>query len=60
MLAMPRLPIVDLSTPGPPLDLRVSWLPVGVIGLAVVAVILLVALVGATAETRFRGREGNR
>jgi hypothetical protein len=59
VLATPRLPIVDLSTAGPPLDLRVSWLPVGLIGLAVIVVIGVVASVGSAAETRFRSREEN-
>ena len=52
LLAAPRLPLVDLSTPGPPLDLGVDWPSVLGTGAVVVGVILLIAAGGAQLETR--------
>ena len=52
VLAAGRLPLTDLEAFGPPLDLRLGWLPAaGLAGLAVV-VVVLVAGVAAVAETR--------
>lgn len=51
-LAAPKLPLTDPSAPGPPLDLTLEWLPVGLLGLGVAAVVLVVAAVGAALETR--------
>lgn len=56
-VAAARLPLVDLTTPGPPLDLHVSWAPVGVLAAAVIVAVLAVAAVGARFEAH-RGRAG--
>jgi predicted lysophospholipase L1 biosynthesis ABC-type transport system permease subunit len=53
-LAAARLPLVDPAAPGPPLDLRLEWLPAGGLGLAVAVLILVVAAVGASIEARTR------
>lgn len=53
-LAAARLPLVDLSTPGPPLDLRLSWPAAALVGLGVGVLILVGAFVGAALETRLR------
>jgi predicted lysophospholipase L1 biosynthesis ABC-type transport system permease subunit len=53
-IAAPRLPIVDLSTPGPPLDLRLEWWPIWVVGAGTVLLIMIIAGVGAVAEIRAR------
>ncbi len=54
LVAAPRLPLVDLSAAGPPLDLRLAWEPMAMIGAGAVVVIGLIALVGALAEIRPR------
>jgi hypothetical protein len=51
-LAAPRLPLVDLSMIGPPLDLGVSWVPVLVLGAGSAVVIAVIAAVGAGIESR--------
>ncbi len=51
-LAAPRLPLVDQSIPGPPLDLGVGWVWVAGIGVAVVVVTVLTGAVAARWETR--------
>ncbi len=51
-LAAPRLPLVDLSTPGPPPELRISWSPALVFSLIAMVVVVLIALIGARLETR--------
>ena len=53
-LAAPRLPLVDLSTPGPPLDLSLQWCPIGLIGVGMIAAIVVVAGIAAVAEIRPR------
>lgn len=55
VLAAPRLPLVDLSTPGPPLDLHVDGPATAVLGVAVLAVTLIVSGVAARVETTSRG-----
>ena len=59
VLAAPRLPLVDLSTPGPPLDLTVAWVPVAALGLLVAVLVLAIAGGAASVETRTR-RDGHR
>ena len=49
-LAAPRLPLVDVSTIGPPLDLGVSWTPVVALGVGSAVVIAAIATVGAAIE----------
>lgn len=53
-IAAARLPLVDVAEPGPPLDLHLSWPPILLLGLGTVLVILVIAHVGAVAETRSR------
>ena len=47
-----RLPLVDLSAAGPPLDLRLAWEPLAAIGAGAAVVIGVIALLGALAEIR--------
>ncbi len=54
VIAAPRLPLVDLSAAGPPLDLHLAWEPIAAIGGGTVLVLVLIALVGALAEIRPR------
>ncbi len=54
VVAAPRLPLVDLSAAGPPLDLRLAWEPIAAIGVGAVVVIAVIALLGALAEIRPR------
>jgi putative ABC transport system permease protein len=54
VIAAPRLPLVDLSAAGPPLDLRLAWEPIAVIGVGTVVLLVVIALVGALAEIRPR------
>jgi hypothetical protein len=54
VIAALRLPLVDLSAAGPPLDLRLAWEPIAVIGLGTVVLLVVIALVGALAEIRPR------
>jgi hypothetical protein len=54
MIAAPRLPLVDRSAAGPPLDLRLDWGLVGAIGAGTVLLIMLIAALGAVAEIRPR------
>ena len=51
-IAAPRLPLVDFTAPGPPLDLTLSWAPILLIGGATVVVIALISAVGAVVESR--------
>jgi hypothetical protein len=51
-LAAPRLPVVDLERPGPPLELAQAWAPVAVVLAAVAGALLLIAFAGAALETR--------
>lgn len=53
-LAAPRLPLVDGSTPGPPLQLGLQWWSVGLIGAGTIVAIGVVAVIGAIAEIRPR------
>lgn len=52
VIAAPRLPLVDLSAAGPPLDLRLAWEPMAAIGAGAAVVIAVIALLGALAEIR--------
>ncbi len=51
-IAGSRLPLVDSDAPGPPLDLHLSWWPILALGVGAIVVILVVAQIGAAAETR--------
>lgn len=51
-LGAAKLPLVDIYTPGPPLDLLVAAVPLVAIIAGVTAVILAVAALGAFVETR--------
>lgn len=51
-IAAPRLPLVDFTVPGPPLDLTLSWPPILVIGGATIVAIALISAVGAVVESR--------
>ncbi|GAA2092678.1 hypothetical protein GCM10009841_01780 [Microlunatus panaciterrae] len=51
-IAGARLPLVDRTEPGPPLSLHLSWPPILLLGLGTVLVIMVIAQVGAMAETR--------
>lgn len=51
-VAAPRLPLVDVYAPGPPLDVALSWTPILVLGAATGVVIAVVAAVAAQLETR--------
>jgi hypothetical protein len=51
-LAAPRLPLVEESRPGPPLDLGLQWWSIGGIGVGTIVAVLLVAAAGALAEIR--------
>lgn len=53
-IAAGRLPLVDASQPGPPLDLDLAWTPILLIALGTAVVIGIIAQVGAVAETRPR------
>ena len=59
VIAAPRLPLVDLSTPGPPLDLGLEWWPIWAVGAGAVLAIMIIAAVGAVSEIRTR-EIGNR
>ncbi len=52
VLAAPRLPLVDLTTAGPPLDLHVARTEVVVIGVGVLVVTMTVSGVASRLETR--------
>ena len=52
LLSAPRLPLVDLSTPGPPLALGLDWSLVLLAALVSAVVVVVVAVVGAVLETR--------
>lgn len=54
VIAAPRLPLVDLSAAGPPLDLSLAWPPIVAIGAGAAVVIGVIALLGALAEIRPR------
>lgn len=60
VIAAPRLPLVDLSTPGPPLDLRLEWWPIWAVGAGAVLAIMIIATVGAVSEIRTREIENRR
>jgi hypothetical protein len=51
-IAGSRLPLVDLAAPGPPLDLQLSWTPILLLTGTTVLVVLVIAEIGARAETR--------
>lgn len=51
-LTAPRLPLVDLTIPGPPLDLQLSWPAIVLLGFGVALTIVAGAALGATLETR--------
>lgn len=53
-IAAGRLPLVDASQPGPPLDLHLAWTPILLIALGTAAVIAVIAQTGAVVETRPR------
>ncbi len=53
-LAASKLPLVDLTAAGPPLDLGVGWAAVAVLGAAVLVVVLIVSGTTARLETRTR------
>lgn len=53
-IAAGRLPLVNVTEPGPPLDLHLAWAPILVIGLGTTLVIAVIAQLGAVAETRSR------
>ena len=53
-IAAPRLPLVDLAAPGPPLDLQLDWWLIGAVGAGSVALIMIIAVFGALAEIRPR------
>lgn len=53
-LAASRLPLVDLTSPGPPLDLHVDWVSAGTLAVGGIAVVLAVAAITARLETRSR------
>lgn len=52
VLSAPRLPLVDLSTTGPPLDLGISGGALAAVGVVTTLAVLVVATVGALVETR--------
>ncbi|WP_375426018.1 hypothetical protein [uncultured Friedmanniella sp.] len=52
VLSAPRLPLVDLGSPGPPLDLGVSPGSLAVVGVVTAVAVLAVATVGTLLETR--------
>ncbi len=58
VLAAPRLPVVDLTTPGPPLDLGINGPALVTVAVIAVLAILVVAVVGALVETRPRLGDG--
>ena len=53
-LAAARLPVVDLDVAGPPLDLALSWGPLLAVVAVALVVLVVLAEVGARAETRNR------
>lgn len=53
-IAAGRLPLVDSSQPGPPLDLHLAWTPILLIAVGTAVVIAVIAQIGAVAETRPR------
>ena len=59
-LAAARLPLVDLSTPGPPLDLRLAWPPVVLIAVVVLVVTVVISVITARTETRSSRTQGLR
>lgn len=54
VIAAPRLPLVDLSTPGPPLDLGLQWWSIAAIGAGTLVALMIIAAVGAVVEIRSR------
>ncbi len=59
-LTAARLPLVDLSSPGPPLDLRPAWPPVALIAVVVLVVTVAISVITARAETRNTRTQGLR
>ncbi|WP_375424809.1 FtsX-like permease family protein [uncultured Friedmanniella sp.] len=56
-LAAPRLPLVDTSAAGPPLDLRLAWPPLVLLTALTLVLVLVVAGIVAASESRpVRGR----
>lgn len=51
-LGASKLPLVDIYAPGPPLNLQLATVPIVVVAASTAVVIILVAALGALAETR--------